>query len=193
MYFNVEYEIEKRIIKSLRSIFENDEQFVYNGNGDVDGLKITTDFPEGDVFPYNTPHLVVAGVSFQDNLHNSFSYNFMNDVEHEGVKNCMQQYSRIIPYSVNIIAIGTRNDSKDLASRLHHYISFGACQYISEYQQLQISGISKSQTSPSKQYPKKVFETSVNIRGTLHWVGTKHHSEVLDDVNHPLHNIKIKF
>ncbi|MGL5718188.1 MAG: hypothetical protein ACRCX2_34605 [Paraclostridium sp.] len=194
-YFDIEYEIEKRLITGLRSVFENDEYFVYNDNEDEEGLKITTDFPESDEFPFNNPHLVVANVNYQDNLHNSFAYNFMQDVNYKGMVNGLQKYFKIIPYTVTLICIGSRNNSKDLASRTHHYISHIASYHFNEVLGLQIQEISKSATSPSKQYPNKVFETQVNIRGTLYWTGDKKPDKknVLDYIDSPLQNINIKF
>lgn len=192
-YFDVEYEIEKRLITGFRAVFENDELFVYNGNEDSYGLKITTDFPEYEAFPYDIPHLIVAGVSYQDNLHNSFSYNFFKDLKHNGMVNGIQQYHRIIPYSATIICMGNRNDSKNLASKVHHYIAHSASFQFNERLGLQISEMSKSTTSPSKQYPQPIFETQVNIRGTLYWVDSRKGENVLDYIDSPLQNINIKF
>ena len=45
---DIEYELEKKFIKGLRAIFENDDDFRYNENDKESGVIITTDYPEKD-------------------------------------------------------------------------------------------------------------------------------------------------
>ena len=101
----------------------------------------------------------------------------------------------LIPFNTTIKCVGQQSISKDLASKLAWYFSFGATQYISEFLGLQLNGISKGNTVPSTQYPQKIFETTVLIRGTLSHIGTKRPEdmEVLNDIDTPLKGIKIIF
>lgn len=192
-YFDTEYEIEKRIITGLRTVFEKDKDFVYNSDEEVTAIKITTDFPEEEERAFKMPHIVVSNVSFQDNLANAFRYNFVRDVFHNGMVNGAQQYARIIPYTLTLTCLGTRNDSKDLASKVHYYLSYAANIFFGDKLGLNISDLSKGQTAPSKQFPERIFETSIGLRGTLYWLGTQRPETFLDELDTPLTGVNIKF
>lgn len=192
-FFDVEYEIESRLIRGFRAIFEKDEEFVYNKNQKESDLLITTDYPDNLDVLEKKPHIVISGVTFQSNPQNSFSYNFYKDVDYKGMTNGAQKYAYVVPYSVNIVCSGQQNTSKDLSSRVHWYLAFAATQYLSETLNLQISNISKGSASPSKQYPEKIWDTPIQLTGTLYWFATKGPEESLSDIDRPLKNIKINF
>lgn len=193
--FDPEYEIESRIVRGFRAVFEKDSRFVYNKEQKDTELIITIDYPDDLEQPLKTPHMIVSNINLQTNLHTSFGYNFYKDVAHKGIKNGVQQYAYIIPYSATIICAGGQNVSKDLANRVHWYLSFAASAYFSEKLDLQIQEVTKGNTAPSKQHPEKLFETPVSIRGTLYWIGSKRPESVYawNDIDKPLTNIKIKF
>lgn len=194
-YFDPEYEIERRIVKGLRAVFEKDDRFVYNKNEKESEINITIDYPDNSDIPLKVPHAILTNISLQTSLHNTFGYNFFRDVSWKGMKNGAQQYAYVIPYSANILCTGDQNTSKDLASRIHWYLSFAAASYFSESLDLQLQEVTKGNSSPSKQFPQKIFDTPISIRGTLYWIGTKGPEEAnaLDDIDKPLTNIKIKF
>lgn len=192
-FFDAEYEIEKKFTKGLRSIFEKDSRFVYNKSQKESELAITIDYPDAAVAIERVPHIIVTGVSLSNNTQNSFGYNFHRDVIHKGMVNGAQEYAYIIPYNVTILCAGQQNTSKDLASRVHWYITFAAAEYMSETLGLQITDVRKGQCSPSKQYPDKLFDTAIQITGTLYWVGTKCPENSMASIDKPLKNVNIKF
>lgn len=194
-FFDPEYEIERRIVKGLRTVFEKDDRFVYNKSQKDSGLAITIDYPDDAEAPLKIPHAILSNVSLQTNLHNSFGYNFYKDVTWRGMKNGAQQYAYVIPYSATILCTGEQNISKDLANRLHWYMTFAAAAYFSESLDLQIQEVTKGNSSPSKQFPQKIFDTPISLRGTLYWIGTKGPEDIYawDDIDKPLTNINIKF
>lgn len=191
-FFDPEYEIEKRLIKGFRSIFEKDGRFIYNKDNKITKLLITTDYPDNLEKLGFMPHIVVSNINLQNNLHNSFGYNFYRESDHKGFKDLVEQYAYIIQYSVTVICTAPKNISKDLANRLSWYISFAASKYLSEDLGLQISNISKGTSSPSKQFPEKVFDTPIQITGTLYWVGAKL-PEGISNIDTPLKNVNIRF
>lgn len=191
-FFDAEYEIEARLVKGLRAIFEKDKRFIYNKNIKKTNLLITTDYPDVISSQELTPHVVIGNVSFQNNLHTSFGYNFYKESNHNGLKNSVNEYAYVIQYSATITSVASKNTSKDLASRIAWYISFGACKYLSEDLGLQISSLSKSSSVPSKQHPEKIFDTTIQISGTLYWIGKKL-PEGISNIDKPLKGVNIRF
>ena len=193
--FDAEYELGVKITKGFRSIFEKDTRFVYNKNHKETGIIITVDYPEESTLelPEFVPHLVVSQITFQSNPQNSFSYNFMRDIEVNDIKNGAQQYAFMIPYSVTLLCVGDANTSRELSSRVNWYATFAGINFLSEKLGLQISNIQKGAMMPSKQFPKKVYDTPINMAGTYYWVGTKGPEDALYDIDKPLKNINIKF
>lgn len=192
-FFDAEYEIEKKIVRGLRAIFEKDSRFVYNKNQKESDLMITIDYPDNADVIERIPHIVVTGVNISNNMQNTFGYNFHKDVAHKGMKNGAQQYAYILPYNLTILCSGQQSTSKDLASRVHWYITFAAAEQLSENLGLQITDVRKGQCSPSKQFPHKIFDTPIQISGTLYWIGTKGPENSLASIDRPLKNINIKF
>ena len=194
-YFDIDYELDSRITRGLRAIFEKDDRFVYNKNQEETEVIITTQYPENTDTVDKIPHIVIDSSSYDINMQHTFDYNFYQETEHKGFKNGAKQYMYLIPFNTTIKCVGQQSISKDLASKLAWYFSFGATQYISEFLGLQLNGISKGNTVPSTQYPQKIFETTVLIRGTLSHIGTKRPEdmEVLNDIDTPLKDIKIIF
>lgn len=191
-FFDAEYEIEKRFVKGLRSIFEKDGRFLYNKDIKDTKLLITTDYPDNLEKLGFIPHIIVSNVTLQNNLHNSFGYNFYRQSDHKNLKANVQEYAYIIQYSVVLQCTAAKNTSKDLANRLAWYITFAASKYLSEDLGLQISNISKSSASPSRQHPEKIFDTPIQVTGTLYWVGSKLH-EGISNIDKPLKNVNIRF
>lgn len=192
-FFDAEYEIEKRIVRGFRAIFEKDSRFVYNKNQKESDLMITIDYPDDAEVVEKIPHMVVTGINISNNTQNTFGYNFYKDVTHKGIVNGAQEYAYILPYSLTILCSGQQSISKDLASRVQWYISFGAAEQLSENLGLQINDVRKGQCSPSKQFPQKIFDTPIQISGTLYWIGTKCPENSLASIDKPLKNVNIKF
>ena len=192
-FFDAEYELEKKLVRGLRAIFEKDSRFVYNKNQKESDLMITIDYPDNADVIDKIPYIVVTGINISNNMQNTFGYNFYKDVTHKGMKNGAQEYAYILPYSVTLLCSGQQSTSKDLASRVHWYITFAAAEQLSENLGLQITEVRKGQCSPSKQFPQKIFDTPIQISGTLYWVGTKGPENSLASIDKPLKNLKIKF
>lgn len=193
--FDAEYELGIKFTKGFRAIFEKDTRFIYNRNQRETGIAITVDYPDSSdqINPLMVPHLVVSQINFQNNPQNSFGYNFMRDIECNGLKNGAQEYAFIIPYSVTLLCVGDINTSKELASRICWYATFAGINYLSEQLGLQLNNVQKGVTSLSKQFPNKIFDTSVNITGTYYWVGRKGPEDALYDIDKPLKHVNIKF
>lgn len=187
--FNAEYEIEKRLIKGLKAVFEKDEDFNYNVNRAETGVVITGDYPDDEHAPLQKPHIVISSVSLSDNTQNTFTNNFVRDVQYDGVRNAVQEYAFIIPYSVTILCSGDHSTSKDLASVLREYLAFAAYGYLSESLGLNISSIQKGNASPSKQYPQLIFDTPISIQGTFYHIGRKKADGLLAGIDTPIKDI----
>lgn len=194
-YFDIDYELDSRITRGIRAIFEKDDRFVYNKNQEQSQVIITTQYPENTDTVDKIPHIVIDSSSYDVSMQNTFGYNYSKDVEHKNFKNGAMQYAYLIPFTTTIKCVAQQSVSKDLASKLAWYLSFGATQYMSEFLGLQLNGVSKGNTVPSTQYPQKIFESTVVIRGTLCHVGTKRPEDmdVLSDLDTPLTNVKINF
>ena len=192
-FLDAEYEIESRLVRGLRAIFEKDEKFVYNKNQKESQLLITIDYPDSSEAVEKVPHIIISHITLQNNPQTTFGYNFYKDVEYNGIKNGAQQYAYVIPYSVTLTSSGQQNTSKDLASRLHWYLTFAGINYLSEKLGLQISNISKGDATPSRQYPDKIWDTPIQLSGTLYWIGTKGPEDALYDIDKPLTKVNIKF
>lgn len=192
-HFDPEYEIEKRFKKGFQAVFEKDDEFKYNKNDECSNIRITLDYPEDERIPEQFPHIVITNVSYEDDLQMSFGYNYMRDYKKGDINNYARDFAHIFPYNLQILCVGNKNESKDLASKVHWYLSFAAQVYFSEELSLQISRISKGPTSPSKQFPEKIYNTPISVTGTLYWVGTKKHEDILSWLDKPLKNVKINF
>lgn len=194
-YFDIEYEIQSRLIKSLRSIFEKDKRFRYNKDEKKTEVKIITEYPDDKDATFDIPSIVVKSVSAQTNLNNSLSYNFYRYKDWNGMKNGAEESLYLFPYGVTILCTGNRNESMDVASRVNWYLSFAASEFVNELMGLRISDISKGDAIPSKQYPEKLFDTPVQVRGTMVWIGSKgpEQMQALHSIDKPLKGFKIKF
>lgn len=187
--FNIEYEIEKRLIKGLKAVFEKDVDFNYNVNRDETGVVITGDYPEDEHAPLQKPHIVISSISLSDNTQNTFTNNFMRDIKYNNMRNAVQEYAFIIPYSATILCSGDHSVSKDLASVLREYIAFSAYGYLSETLGLNISSIQKGSASPSKQYPQTIFDTPISIQGTFYHIARKKPDGFLAGIDTPIKDI----
>lgn len=195
--FNAEYELEKRLIKGLKAVFEKDEDFNYNVNRNDTGVVITGDYPDDENAPLQKPHIIVTSISISDNAQNTFTNNFMRDIKYDGMKNAVQEYAFILPYSVTILCSGDHSTSKDLASILREYLSCSAYGYLSETLGLNMTHIQKGGSNPSKQYPQTIFDTPISIQGTFYHVCRKKPDGFLAGIDTPLkdiikHDINIK-
>ena len=189
---DIEYELEKKYVKGLKAIFENDTDFSYNSNDEVTKVIITTDYPESDI-PFKTPHLVITGIAYQLNPQNTFSNNFYRDLNYNGMVNGAQEFANIIPYSLNFICLGEWSLSKDLANRLIQYLSFIAYTYFSDVLGIQMMSISKGPTAPQAQYPEKIFETVIAVQGNMNWTAAKTPDGFLAGIDTPVTDINLKF
>lgn len=192
-FFDVDYELDSRFTRGLRYIFEKDDKFVYNKNQEKSDVIITCQYPENTDTVDKIPHIVIESASFENNIQNAFGYNYYRDIPHKDFKNGARQYAYIIPYGVTIRCVGQQSIAKDLASRVHWWIAFGATQYFNEQLGLQIQSIQKGGVGPSRQYPQKVFEGIVSLRGTLCWLATKRPEDAMIDLDTPLKGVKVTF
>lgn len=194
-YYDLDYEIQSRLIRSLRAIFEKDKKFRYNENQKETDIKIVLEYPDDENAAVLIPSMVVTGVSAQTNINTTLSYNFYRDIRWNGMKNGAQESFYMFPYSATILCTGAKNESMDVASRVSWYLMFGASEFCNEVMGLRISDISKGNTVPSKQYPDKIFDTPVQIRGNLVWIGTKgpEQTQALYSIDKPLKGFKINF
>lgn len=188
---NIEYELEEKLIKGLRQVFATDDDFRYNKDRQQTKVLITSEFPDKEVVG-KVPHILITGISMQTQADSSFTNGYLADITYNNMLNGAQCHVNFIPYSLQILCLGEWDTSKDLGARVFEYIRFVAYEYFSVHLELNMSNISKSPTSPTKQYPEKVFQTSINVSGTLYWAGARTPS-VLNNIDTPLTNINIKF
>jgi len=172
VFHDIEREIEAKLIRGFRRIFEFDDQFRYNTNMGETGVVITPSFPDKE-FPFKVPHIVIAEIGFDYNPEFSLSNNFYSDLAHNGIMNYGTQHVSTIPYSASLICLAEYDMSRNLANRAFYYASFRAYEYLSNILKLNLKGISKSPTSMREQYPEKIFQTAVNIRGVANYMVTK--------------------
>jgi hypothetical protein len=188
--FDIEYELEKRFVKGLRAIFENDDVFSYNSNDEDTKVIITTDYPQKDA-PGKTPHIIVTDVGYNINTQNFFGNNFYRDFATATATNGAQEFVNIIPYSINLVSLGEWSLSKDLGSKVAQYVSFIAFDYLSETLELHIQSIGKNPTAPHAQYPEHIFQTTISLQGNLYWAGAKGPGGFLAGLDTPVQNIQI--
>lgn len=188
---NIEYELEEKFIRGLRSVFAKDNDFRYNEKDKDSKVLITGDYPDKKIVE-KTPHIIVSGINFQTDPELGFTNTFSRDMTYNGMVNGAQVYVNVIPYSLSIISLGEWYDSKDLGARVFEYLRFVANEYFSLNLELYLRSITKNQTVLSKQYPEKIFETVIGVSGTLYWAGAKT-PNFLSDIDTPLTNINIKF
>lgn len=162
---DIEYELEKMFISSLRGIFEFDDKFIYNRDEKLTGVVVTTDYPEVDV-PGKVPHLIITSIAYDVNMEAAFSRNFFGNVPNG------QSYAQVVPYSLTIMCLAELYESKDLANKVVNYVTFQASDVFDDLN-LGIAHVSKGVSTPQRQYPEKVFGTPVSITGNLNWVGKK--------------------
>ncbi|MCX8074095.1 MAG: hypothetical protein N2749_00715 [Clostridia bacterium] len=189
---DIEYELEKKFVKGLRAIFENDTDFSYNDNDIDTRIIITTEYPEKDI-PSKTPHIIVTNIAYQINTQSFIGNNFYRDINYMGMKNGAQEYANVIPYSLSLICLAEWALSKDLANRLVQYIGFVAHDYLSEDLGLHVDSVSKNPTSPYNQYPEKLFQTTLSVQGHYYWTGAKTLNGILTGIDKPVKNIYIKY
>lgn len=171
-YVDIEREIEAKIIRGLRRIFEFDDEFRYNVNDEETGVIITPDFPSPET-PFKSPHIVVTNIGFQHNTEVTFNNNFYKDYAAYGIQNYGSQHIAQLPYSVSIICLGEYDISRNLANRLFYYVSFRAYEYLNVNLKLNIRNVGKTPTSPKEQYPEKTFQTAIDIQGITMYMVSK--------------------
>ena len=71
-FFDAEYELEKKLVRGLRAIFEKDSRFVYNKNQKESDLMITIDYPDNADVIDRIPHIVVTGINISNNMQKYF-------------------------------------------------------------------------------------------------------------------------
>ena len=177
---DIEYELERKFIGSLRGIFEFDDKFIYNNNEQKTGIIITTDYPNKDV-PGKVPHVILTSLAYEINMDSSFNRDYFGNIPNG------QSYAKLVPYSLTLLCLGIDYESKDLANKVVDYITFTASD-VFDAQNLNITHVSKGVSSPQEQYPEKVFGTPVTLNGNLNWVGKK---ETLPQQGNILNTIKI--
>lgn len=192
---DIEFCIDRNIIKGLKSVFEKDTRFVYNDNYKETGVIITTDYPDDIGRVNGIPHIILSSVNYMTNMQQTFGYNYAGDMAWKNMKNGANKHFFICPYSAVLICSGDKDVSKDLANRLHWYLSFGATDYFSEKLGLHLQSVSKGVTAPSRQYPTKVFDSTIQISGNFTWISAKgpEEGDVLFDIDKPVRRIKLKF
>lgn len=168
---NLEKKIVEKYVLGLRAIFESDDTFSYNDNDSITNLMITPEYPKKDA-TFKTPHMVVTNVSYSHNRSSTFNHNYSRDIVNGQGVHVGREYVNTIPYSLNIPCLGEYFTSKDLANTLMAYLSFDASE-IFDWLKLNIQNVSKSPTSPQKQYAEPIFETIVSVQGYLEFTGTK--------------------
>lgn len=174
MKFNVadiEYEIEKRFVLSLRKIFEFDDRFIYNKDEKITKIVITSEYPEKDA-PLKTPHIVVAGISYQFDMQRTFYGNY-NDLELDSSGKIVigENFVNVVPYSLSIICLGELFSSKDLANKVVNYITLAA-RDVFDGLNLNIASVGKGASGARSQQPEKIFETNVSVQGHVQWNGS---------------------
>ena len=173
---DIEREIEAKYVIALRTIFEFDNKFIYNKDDKLTKVLITAEYPDKQAV-LKTPHIVIAGISYQFDTENAFYKNYARNVFDENGR-CIGSVSvNVVPYNANIICVGEQYLSKDLANKVVNYLVIAAKE-IFEGLHLNIRSVSKGQTGPYRQYPDKAFETSIAIQGHVQWQGTSKTTDI---------------
>lgn len=168
-FIDIERELERRIIIGLRKVFEVFEfsgEFRYNNDDEITRIIITPDFPVSEI-AFKTPHIVVTNIRYQINNQATLQNNFYQDVSRANIHNYESEHIVMIPFLSSMLCMGEYDVSRNLANRLFYYISFQAYDYFSLLLKLNLSNLSKESTAPAAQYPEKIFQTPVNLQGTL--------------------------
>lgn len=190
-FMNIKYEITKLFISGLRTIFEKDSQFTYNKDVEKSTILITRDYPRDQKKPMLKPQLVLANINTSHNPQNTFLGNFYKDRELNGMKDGVQDYAYIIPYNITLLCVADQYTSEDLASSVVDYLTFSAFEYLSNDLALNINNVQLGHTTPSKQFPEKVFDTMVSVSGTVYWIGSREPYGVINEA--PLNKVGYQF
>jgi len=168
---DIEQQIEARYVKAFKAIFEKDDTFVYNEDDKLTKLIITPEFPEKDA-TLKTPHLVVTNITYNFNCETSFYSNYYMDIFDDEGRQIGKRYLNIIPYSLGLVCLSEYFVSKDLANRALSYLTFTAKELFDSIY-IKVGSVSKNPTSPHRQYPEHIFETTLSVQGNLEWEGNK--------------------
>lgn len=188
---DLEYELEKRYVTSLRSIFAFDNKFIYNEDDEKTLIQITPDYPEKDAI-IKYPHIVVTNISFDVNLDNTLNRNFAYNMFDTSGMMQGSKFLNIIPYSITMLCLAELFESKDLSNKLVNYISFSASE-VFDVMGLHVTRVSKGVSTPQQQFGEKVFQTPVSVIGNIHWQGTRTVDFDVDKVLQKIQsNIQIK-
>jgi hypothetical protein len=166
---DLEHELETRFVSTLRSVFATDNKFLYNKDDKQTKVLITTEYPDTET-PWKTPQIIVTDIAWNFNAYQFIGNNFNRDVAVGKIVNAQTEFAASVPYSVTLLCMGIKYDSKDVANRLFNYISlinfadFNATG-------LNIVNIGKNPMVVATQFPEKVFQTPITVSGEFIWTG----------------------
>ena len=165
---DIEREIERRIIQSLRFLFSLDKRFIYDDDEKKTKVCLTTDYTENEA-PLKLPHIVVSGITYSFDMGTSYFNNYSQPLFNDNGVNIGKRYINVIPFSYQLGCYGENYTSRDLANATLNYVTFAG---IPAFKALNIRTLraEKGNTTPTAQFPK-VFHTSVNISGSFEWKG----------------------
>lgn len=165
---DIEREIEKRIVHSLRFLFGLDKRFLYDDDIKKTKMCITTDYTENEG-PLKLPQVVVSGITYSFDMGTSYFNNYARPLFSESGVNIGHRYINVIPFSYQLGCYGENYTSRDLANAALNYVTFAG---IPAFKALNIRTLraEKGNTTPTAQFPK-VFHTPVNISSSFEWRG----------------------
>lgn len=165
---DIEREIEAKFIYAFRAAFSDDQKFKYDKDEKLSKIVITVDYPEKTV-PFKTPHLIVSGVQYQMNMDLSFSQGFQREIRDKTGAYIGSVIARPIGYSLNLSCMAPQSMDKDMANKV---VNFMAAIYTKVFINagLNITSIQKGPSRAVQQYSERIFETSIGIQGTTHWI-----------------------
>ena len=165
---DIEREIERRIVTSLRFLFELDKRFTYDDNAAKTKVCITTDYVENEA-PLKLPQVVLSGITYSFDMGTSFFNNYAAPLFNDNGVNIGHKYINVIPFSYQLGCYGENYTSRDLANATLNYVTFAG---IPAFKALNIRTLraDKGNTTPTAQFPK-VFHTSVSVSGSFEWKG----------------------
>lgn len=165
---NIEAEIEQRFINAFRQIFEKDDVFVYNEDDTLTNLIISLEYPQTEA-PFKTSQLILTDISYNFNKSTAMFNNYCEDIYDKNIL-IGHRAINIIPYTLTLICLGERFNSKDLANKALSYITF-VYENLFLALRLNIRNVSKAPTRARQHLPEKIFETSISVEGYLDWTG----------------------
>lgn len=172
---DLEYQLEKKIITGLRSVFMAKEEFTFSPNMDETKVVITSAYPDKDC-DFKVPQIVFTDASYSIG-ETSLCGNYESDIIKEKSDGVVigKRFVTTVPYNVNIMCLATKlGIAKDLANRVVNIIKFEGYELFNNYMALNINSVTKNGSGEYRTATNNantIFQSSINISGIINWSG----------------------